>query len=167
MDVLVGASEIDITPPAGLPMDGYLARGSATSQGTHDPLRAQVLALDNGKWRLVLVTLDVLAVSNPFTGNLQHAIASLAATNPANVMVAASHTHAGPAGLQDWFPMGARPRTNPELASAIQTRILEATRQALSRLKPVTFSFASSQVQGIGMDQPATRRRPVSHRAPL
>ncbi len=163
MDVLVGASEIDITPSAGLPMDGYLARGNATSQGAHDPLRAQVLVLDNGKLRLVLVTLDVLAVGGAFTRNLQQAISGLAATDPASVMVCASHTHAGPAGLQDWFPMGAFPRTTAELASEIQSRLLNAAQNALARLRPVTFSFAAGPVAGIGMD----RNQPLPAADPL
>ncbi len=64
--LLVGVSEVNITPPVGLPMDGYMAR-SGVSRGIHDPLLAQVLVLDDSHMRMAIVALDVLAVSAQFS----------------------------------------------------------------------------------------------------
>src|SRR5438067_2287037 len=100
-----GASEIDITPPVGLPMDGYMAR-VGVSQGIHDPLLAQVLVLDDANRRVALVALDVLAVGAAFADMLRRSLATLLTTNQNAVLVCASHTHAGPAGLHNWLAAG-------------------------------------------------------------
>src|SRR5713226_9330314 len=100
-----GASEVDITPPVGLPMDGYMAR-VGVSQGVHDPLLAQVLVLDDANRRVALVAMDVLAVGAAFADTLRLSLATLLTMNPNAVLVCASHTHAGPAGLHDWFAGG-------------------------------------------------------------
>src|SRR5580700_3343370 len=56
-----GAAQVDITPPAGLPMYGFFNRITKhqVSSGTLDPLYARVLVLQAGEKRLALVTLDL------------------------------------------------------------------------------------------------------------
>src|SRR5258708_3685124 len=96
----IGVTEVDITPPVGLPMDGYMAR-AGVSTGVHDPLLAQVLVLEDGDMRAALVTLDVMGVSVSFTKPLRSSLAAVIGTIPDAILICASHTHAGPAGLQD------------------------------------------------------------------
>ena len=64
---LVGASMVEITPPLGLRMDGYMAR-TGTSTGIHDPLMATALVLEFEDQRAALITLDVMGVSSSFHG---------------------------------------------------------------------------------------------------
>ena len=45
MDLRAGAASIDITPPAGVLLDGYGGR-TKPSEAVHDPLFARVLLLD-------------------------------------------------------------------------------------------------------------------------
>jgi len=155
----VGVAQVDITPPLGLPMDGYMARTGA-SEAVHDPLLAQVLALDDGSMRVALVTLDVLAVSAGFADPLRRALADLLGTTADAVWIAASHTHAGPAGLQDWFPIGDAPALNTPLTSMIQERIIGAARQAINNLTPAQFVYSAGPVEGIGMDRNQPRPAP-------
>ena len=150
--LLVGASEIEITPAAGLAMDGYMARDSV-SAGVHDPLMAQVLVLDQAGRRAVIVTLDVLGVSQDFSDGLRRDLAALAGTADDAVLICASHTHAGPSGLQTWFPVDAAPHLKPDLASLIRQRVLEATRQAVARLQPAHLRAGSGELAGLGGDR--------------
>ena len=56
-----GVAKVDITPPPGLPMYGYLDRikNNHLATGTLDPLEARVLVLEAGDRRVALVTLDL------------------------------------------------------------------------------------------------------------
>lgn len=150
--LMVGAGEIDITPPAGLPMDGYLAR-TGLSTGVHDPLIAQVLVLTFGDKKAALITLDVLAVSAGFADSLRQTIADTIGTTPESVMICASHTHAGPAGLQDWFPVGHRPALDSDLMQMVTDRLITATKKALYQLTEVHLSYSTGEVSGIGGDR--------------
>jgi neutral ceramidase len=101
-----GAAKVDITPPPGLPMWGYSARLSA-STGTLDPLYARVLVVESGEKRLALVTLDLGRTFGP--DSLAHLRESVRKSSGISyVLVAASHTHSGPAIL-DEYPSNATP----------------------------------------------------------
>jgi hypothetical protein len=147
-----GAAQVDITPPPDLPMDGYLAR-EGNSLGTHDPLMAQVLVVDDGEKRIALVALDILAVSAGFTDPLRQALAQQLNTTPSAIMMCASHTHCGPVGLQSWFPPGEKPALDKALVNSVQTRILEAAQVALNAMTPVRLTSAHAPVEGIGGDR--------------
>lgn len=151
-DFLAGAAEIDITPPTGLLMDGYAAR-VAPNSGPHDPLMAQVLVLEHGGNRAALVTLDLLAVTRTFADPLRLELAALLDTSPDAVLVAASHTHAGPVGAQDWFPVGAGTRLDDDLVALIHNRVGLAARQAIDRMQPCTLRSASGALYGLGGDR--------------
>ena len=57
-----GFAERDITPPVGIAMTGFAARGAASS-GVRDSLFVRALALISDVQRVVLVGIDVLALS--------------------------------------------------------------------------------------------------------
>jgi hypothetical protein len=147
-----GASEVEITPTVGLYMDGYIAR-TTPSIGVHDPLMAQVLVLESEGQRAAVVALDVLAVSKDFADLLRADLADLLRTAPDAVFICASHTHAGPAGLQNWFPIGDAPQLDQNLITFIRQRVADAAIEALNRLSPVQVSGSAGDVVGIGGDR--------------
>lgn len=152
MTLYAGAAEADITPAPGLPMDGYAAR-SGVSAGAHDPLLAQVLVLAESGRRAAVVALDALAVSATFALPLRRRLAVLLATEPDAVLICPSHTHCGPAGLQDWFPPGSAPPINAQLAEDVAQRVAAAAQQALSNLEPTRLSWRAGPVSDIGGDR--------------
>jgi neutral ceramidase len=143
----IGAAQVDITPPVGLAMDGYLAR-VGVNLGTHDLLQAQVLLLADDNQRAAIVTLDVLAVSAAFADTLRQSLASIFDTSTDAVMICASHTHCGPAGLRTRF--GESPSLDSQLTRMIHTRVSEAGQVALGQLAPAQVSCAGGEVNGIG-----------------
>ena len=148
---LVGASTVDITPAPGRQMDGYMAR-IGTSTGVHDPLTAQVLALEHRDRHAVLVTLDVMGVSKTFTDDLRRDLAALFRTTPDATLVCASHTHAGPSGLQHWSPIGAAVLDH-DLAANVRASIRQAAEQARDSRRPMWLRSAVGDVPGIGGDR--------------
>ncbi len=144
-----GAAEIDITPEIGLPMDGYTGRKGA-SLGTHDPLMAQLLILQLGTSRVVIISLDVLAVSDVFTQPLRQTLARILDTVPEAVVVCPTHTHCGPQGLQTWFPADAAPSLDTQLASFIQERLVNAAHAAILQTEQVQLVWSVGEISGIG-----------------
>jgi hypothetical protein len=148
----VGAAEVDVTPPAGLPMDGYIARQNP-SLGAHDPLMAQVVIVEYEGRRAAIIALDTLAVSAVSTQAVRQTLANLLDTSPEAIWVCASHTHCGPQGLQNWFPIGAASPLDTHLIHTIRERVLTAAQTALARLRPARLVYGLDEAKDIGGDR--------------
>lgn len=94
----VGVSQVDITPPTGLAMTGYIAR-LGNAMGTHDPLYAKALIFDDGQHRAAFISCDVLAFDRHFVAATRAAIERQTGFPGANVLIACTHTHSGPATI--------------------------------------------------------------------
>jgi neutral/alkaline ceramidase-like enzyme len=95
-----GVARVDITPPNGLPLQGYPGSGR-NATGVRDPLYARVLVLHVGAQRLALVDLDLIAPLEPaYVARLREAVRQ----DVSYVMVAAIHTHSGPALIPTLSP---------------------------------------------------------------
>src|SRR5262245_38477543 len=86
-----GGARADITPPPGVELWGYSNR-SGPATGTLDPLFARVLALDDGRQIIAVITLDLGRSFGPpqiawlrDKARTQHGVK--------DVMLIASHTH--------------------------------------------------------------------------
>lgn len=91
----VGAVEKEITPPKGTDLSGYILRfGSST--GIHDPLWASFLLIEDGTEQVLLISLDVLYISNDFSRRVKGAISQEIKIEKKNILIAATHTHSAP-----------------------------------------------------------------------
>lgn len=99
MTLRAGASEVVITPPVGTFLDGYGARATG-SVGVHDDLHARAIAVDDGATQAAIVACDLIGIDRRLAAEVRR-IAHEATGVPAeHIMVSATHTHAGPAGLR-------------------------------------------------------------------
>lgn len=94
-----GVAQIEITPPVGIDLTGYIARGGPAI-GVHDPIYAKALVVDNGETQVALLTVDVLGLHLPFVNSVRKAIEKRCGIPAAHIMIACSHTHAGPATMR-------------------------------------------------------------------
>ncbi|MBS7649027.1 MAG: neutral/alkaline non-lysosomal ceramidase N-terminal domain-containing protein [Candidatus Bathyarchaeia archaeon] len=90
-----GASRVRITPPIGVPMDGYASRDKP-SQGIHDHLYARCLTLYDGKHCLALVSTDLLYITRDITEKVRETISRELGFPREYVAVVAVHNHSGP-----------------------------------------------------------------------
>src|SRR5436190_14622713 len=93
----VGVASCDITPDVTahqVPLAGYGARKGKPSTGVHDPLRAKVLLLRDGKKSMALVTCDLRSVS-PLLKQQALQKASELGLSADTLFMCASHTHDG------------------------------------------------------------------------
>jgi len=89
-----GAAEIDITPPVGFRMAGYF--NERLSTGTHDPLKAKAIVLDDGKEKIALVFCDLVGPSLNVTSKARAQAGEKIGVPVRNIMICATHSHTGP-----------------------------------------------------------------------
>ena len=93
-ELRVGIAKVDITPPAGVKMYGYGARGSNVSTGVHDRLYAKALVLADRTQTAAWVTMDLGYVDTRLTKDIHAAISKELGFD--DVFLSSSHTHSGP-----------------------------------------------------------------------
>ena len=93
-DLQAGTAAVNITPPVGCFLQGC-TRGEP-SIGVHRDLYAKALVLGDGATRVGLVTLDLFGLDRTTASAMRAAIAEAADIPGDRVMLACSHTHAGP-----------------------------------------------------------------------
>lgn len=153
-----GFSKVCISPPIGAPLAGFAAR-NGVSQGIHDDLFARALVLANGEAVVALVSVDLLALSSDFIKRVRDGIQRSTGIDPASVMIASTHTHAGPVTITTFF--------NPEesVDSAYMDSLAEAVEQSVSNawLKrfPARVGVGEARVDGVGVNRRSPDQRPI------
>lgn len=153
-----GTSKVCISPPIGAPLAGFAARQGVTT-GIHDDLFARALVLENRGQTVVLVSVDVLALPSEFVGGVRNAISERTGIKPEAVMIASTHTHAGPVTITTFF--------NPEdgLDSTYMKRlanaIVEAVVAAWQQRFPARAGVGGGRVTGVGVNRRSADKKPV------
>ncbi len=150
----IGASAIDITPPVGTALDGYGGR-TDVSLGVHDPLFARCLFLDDGQSPLAIVVCDLIGVGRGLVARARELIAERPGIPTGNVLIAATHTHAGPAGI--------RGEGEPVLVEDVARKIAGAVRVAHRNAAEGALKYGTTGLSSIGQN----RRQPdwpIDHR---
>ncbi len=91
----IGAVRKEITPPLPAELVGYIRR-FGKSTGIHDPLLANLLLVDNGAEKVLLISLDIVFLSSDFARRVKQAISEELSLNKKNILIAAIHTHSAP-----------------------------------------------------------------------
>jgi len=146
----VGAAKTEITPAPGIPMAGYRAR-VGVAKGVHDPLFARAVTLDDGGRGLVLVALDLLAAGEELVAAIRRETMSRLRGLPgggADVVVCATHTHAGPAGI-----LSNSENHDRELVGAIVCKAAEAAAVAWETRRLGRIGFGSCRIQGVACNR--------------
>jgi hypothetical protein len=147
-ELLAGAARCEITPPAGLVMDGYSDR-AGVSTGVHDPLWARALVLVTPARRLILVSCDLIGIDSSIVRSVRE---SLEATmsGDCGVFICATHTHSGPAGT--------RAPVDERVVGIVTRGILSAAEAAMQRPVPARVGTGWGQAPRVG----ANRRDPTT-----
>lgn len=150
----IGAATVDITPPVGTPLDGYGGR-TDVSLGIHDPLYARALFLDDGATQLAIVVCDLIGIGSFLADRAKELVAERPGIPPSNVMILATHTHAGPAGV--------RGRGDPPLVEELARKIAGAVRVAERHATEAVLKYGTTELSSIAQN----RRHPdwpIDHR---
>lgn len=134
-----GVARVEITPASLMPMYGYANRKCGPANGTHDPLYAKALVLATGKARVAIVTMDI---GSMVSATLQREIAEK--LNIPVLLLAASHTHSGPAFLQS---KDEENLPGTAYLNEIEAKIFGAVKQAAASLFPARLSAGRGALQ--------------------
>jgi Neutral/alkaline non-lysosomal ceramidase, N-terminal len=130
----VGTARIDISPPVGLPLAGY---GGRTSTGVRDPIYARALAVSNGPVTVVIVSADLLAITDDLSAAVIQKVQKVVPLPDRDLLIAATNTHSGPGsmGKRFWETLAAGPYNDAvfEMATdGISRAVVEAYRSLRS-----------------------------------
>jgi len=139
--VSAGAAVVDVTPGPGLMMCGYAAR-TEPATGTHDPLTARALVVDD----TAVVVADVLGLH-------EESCARIRARSGFGdrLVVVATHTHGGP------MPMPGRGGgdADPAFLQQLEDGCLEALRWAIEARRPARLRTGNGENPGIAFNRRA------------
>lgn len=137
----LGTATADITPGWPLPLAGFAAR-TDPAQGVSHPLQVKVSVLEShadseAATRAVVVVADLLWWGQQDVEMLRAEIAAIAGTTSGEVLLSATHTHSGPqTAVRASQEIGT---VDPRFTTLLRDQVLLATRQATSRIEPVTL----------------------------
>ncbi len=135
MALRAGFAQSDITPPLGTEKAGWLQKIVADT--VLDPLHAHVAVFEWDSVRVGFVSLDLISISAEQTASIRK-LAEEAGVPGANLLVAATHNHAGPAVVNMW------PTTcDDAYVELMIQRTAEAVATAVARLAPARVGVSS------------------------
>src|SRR5439155_21531279 len=131
------AVEVDITPPL-LPIEkpGWIVK--ILADRVDDLIFAKIVVIESGGTRIGFVALDVLSIRWPEVDLIRAIGAALGIPN-ANLMVAATHTHTGPAISSPGLA-----RRDEKYVDFMIARVGEGLQRAIEQLKPAMIAVGSS-----------------------
>ena len=123
-----GFARLDITPPLGLHLSGYYE--TRVADGIRDPLYVSALAVGDGSRIAILLSLDVLGLSQETCDSCRALVASRTGVAADAVIITCTHIHTGPALTDGRDPVDAH------YADILFRKMADAAYLAIADLKP-------------------------------
>lgn len=136
----VGTSKIDITPEVGGQLDGMpRAQGST---GIHDPLYSRAMVIsqteDKKKTTAAIVSADVCVLNYDISDKIQKAASEKTGIPAENMIIAATHTHSGPA-VYGFF----NPKDEKYIEKIFIPNVVKSIVEANNNLQPAEAGWTS------------------------
>ena len=142
--MFAGTAKIDITPNGSVWMDGMIR--SHRSTGVHDPLFARALVLANSgetAQGFAVISVDVCGLDEKSTNLTRLLIEAKTGIPAKQVIIAATHTHSGPATI------GFFNQAEEKYLKETEGKIVECVARAAQNLLPVSAGCASGREETI------------------
>jgi len=139
--LMAGTAKVYITPPKPIPMSGYGGRNDPF-KGVHDELFARVIVLSDGKNKAVLISAELIGISNAFWKDVTEALEKKAGIRKEFVLLSAVHNHSGP-GVNVYEENKA-----PDVLAYIEEikeKIVDATKAAMNGMVPVNIGVGKGE----------------------
>ena len=149
-ELRAGYASVDITPPVGTDLTGFIAR-EGPCEGTLDPLEARALVLEDGDGnRAALVTCDLIGLGRHLVARVRSRAALASGVPEAAQLFNCSHTHSGPeTGVLTTIGL-----PNPEYLASLEERLADVVTRAARDLAPVRLRIASVDVpEGLAVNR--------------
>ena len=149
-----------ITPPLPCRLDGYVRRQSLSRQ-VSTQLWARSIVLDDGEARVGWVTCELLEVDRSLVADIRAAVEATGPLAGRDLLVSATHTHAGPDLYRDWDDddlghRDARAVYRGFLPLAVASSLVSAVQD----LSPAALAWTEEAVDGVAADRRSATARP-------
>ena len=141
-----GLAKICITPPLGVPLAGFAAR-QGNASGVHDDLYVRACVIEDDGRALAFVTVDLLALDARFMCDVRRVVHRRTGITPESVLIAATHTHAGPVTIQTFFNPGAS--LDAGYMGALATAIEHCVTEAWDSRQPARIGVGTGRAEGV------------------
>jgi hypothetical protein len=122
LSLKIGVARVDYTPALGLPLMGNF-RDDYGARGIHDPLYSRALVFqDSAGTKVALLSLDICMIDRNNASLMRRFIASQTDLRPENIIIAATHTHSGPAAMS----LGSLPKSDDAAIERFLTQTVAA-----------------------------------------
>jgi len=130
-----GVAKVNITPAKPMPMAGYSDR-TGPYTGVHDSIFATALVFKEGDKKAVIITTDLIGLSDKFCKETLDLIEKETGIEKANILLTAAHNHGGPV-------TGAYEGETGKLnyMGIVQHKIVRITALALKNLQPISIGY--------------------------
>ncbi len=154
--LLAGASEVDITPPPGMPKAGH-SSNARDGEGFRSRLFSRVVHLRHGTQSIALVQSDLLTGSSILQHLVADAVSERTDIDISGLLFAVNHTHAAPGQFHDCdfynkFSSN-RGGFDPAWTHFLVERISSAVIDAHDNRRPATAAMGFSEVRGLAKNR--------------
>lgn len=138
----VGYAVSNIDPMIGIEVSGYYQ--VRISEGNLDPLEVCVTALELGEKKVAMISLDLCYLDTPVNDKIRVAVSEATGLALDEIYIGCTHTHTAPY-LRDneAYPL------ELEYIKFVTHRIIDATKIALSDLKPAKMGYHVGEAKNI------------------
>jgi hypothetical protein len=159
-ELRVGAAVVDITPPVGYRLSGYFVERLST--GTHDPLEAKAIYLQQGETQAALVFCDLIGISRDVSQRARKLAAEQSHIPLKNILIAATHSHTGPlygGALREHFHAKAIAARGTDAVEAVDypaelvRQLAAAIAQAKQHAVPAILHAGFAEQQGLSFNR--------------
>ena len=155
----VGIAEVNITPRLGLPLAGNF-RDDYAARGIHDPLRAHAIVFENRAGeKAALLSVEVCMLDRANVAAIRQHVSRATGIAAGRVLVAAIHTHAGPALKES----SSRPNTPAADVGLLMKKAAGAVSQACKNLRASRLCIGTSEEKRISFNRRLACRDGKTH----
>jgi len=148
-ELRVGYGEKIITPPLGIDLSGYGFYLGRRAESVLDDLKARAVYLESGGQRLILISCDVIGFTVEEADSIKARIGASLGLPRTHVLLAATHTHCGPATM----PLPGLGDMDSAYMDRLRALIVEAAEEAAAPPAPAEFSYALEAIEPLGFNR--------------
>lgn len=145
----IGYGERVITPPLGVDLAGYGFYLDRKATSVLDDLKCRAIYLRSDSGSVLLISCDVIGFTIDDADAIRERAAAAHGIPRKAVLLAATHTHSGPATQ----PMPGLGEINPAYVNRLRALILEAAAEAVSAPRPAECSYALEAIEPLGYNR--------------
>ncbi|HSA95063.1 MAG TPA: hypothetical protein VLJ16_03375, partial [Acidobacteriota bacterium] len=145
----VGYGETVITPPLGVDLSGYGFYLGRRAESVLDDLKARAVLLRSGDRTLLLMSCDVIGFTVDDADEIRAEIAAAVGLPRRDILLAATHTHCGPATM----PLPGLGDVDAAYMGRLRTLIVDASEKAAAEPVAAEFSYALEAIEPLGFNR--------------